>query len=47
MDVPISEVGYTSATIRREPTMSMMDMLWHWKTKTNNILAIFRELISF
>jgi hypothetical protein len=31
MGVPTSEVGYTSATTRRETTKSMTDMWWHWK----------------
>jgi hypothetical protein len=30
MGVPASEVGYTSATTRREITKSMTDMWWHW-----------------
>jgi hypothetical protein len=32
MGIPTSEVGYTSATTRRETTKSMTDMWWHWKT---------------
>jgi hypothetical protein len=30
MGVPSSEVGYTSATTRRETTKSIRDMWWHW-----------------
>jgi hypothetical protein len=30
MGVPASEVGYTSATTRRETMKSMMDMWWRW-----------------
>jgi hypothetical protein len=36
MGVSTSEVGYTSATTRRETTKFMMDMWWHWKTTNNN-----------
>jgi hypothetical protein len=36
MGVPASEVGYTSATIRRETTKSMTDMLWHWIKKNTS-----------
>jgi hypothetical protein len=30
MGGPTSEVGYTSATTRRETTKSIGDMWWHW-----------------
>jgi hypothetical protein len=33
MGVPTSEVGYTSATTRRETTKSIRDMWWHWRKK--------------
>jgi hypothetical protein len=39
MGIPTSEVGYTSATARRETTKSMTDMWWQWKTTTNIIEA--------
>jgi hypothetical protein len=37
MGVPTSEVGYTSATTRKETTKSMTDMWWHGKTTTTTI----------
>jgi hypothetical protein len=40
MGVSTSEVGYISATARRETTKSMTDMWWHWETITNNIFNI-------
>jgi hypothetical protein len=33
MGVPTSEVGYNSATTKRETTKSMTDMWWHWIKK--------------
>jgi hypothetical protein len=33
MGIPTSEVGYASATTRRETTEFMMDMWWHWRKK--------------
>jgi hypothetical protein len=33
MGVPIIEVGYTSATTKRETTKFMTDMWWHWIKK--------------
>jgi hypothetical protein len=43
---PASEVGYTSATTRRETTKSMTDMWWHWKTTTfrNKFLEILNNI---
>jgi hypothetical protein len=35
MVVPTSEVGYTSATTRRETTKSVADVWWHWILKKN------------
>jgi hypothetical protein len=44
MGVPTSEVGYTSATTRRETTKSMTDMWWHGKTTTTiNIRRTCKE----
>jgi hypothetical protein len=39
MGVPTLEVGYTSATTRRQTMKSMMDMWWHWKTTTLTLCA--------
>jgi hypothetical protein len=33
MGVPSSEVGYSSATTRRETTKSIRNMWWYWKEK--------------
>jgi hypothetical protein len=46
MGVPTSEVGYASATTRRETMKSMTDMWWHWKTTTTYNTVIYAN-ISF
>jgi hypothetical protein len=38
MGVPTSEVGYTSATTRRETTKSIRDMWGHWIKKNIYLL---------
>jgi hypothetical protein len=45
MGIPTSEVGYTSATTRRETTKSIRDMWWHW-IKKNKIMITNSQLWS-
>jgi hypothetical protein len=48
MGVPTSEVGYTSATTRRETTKYIRDMWWHWikkKKKSGNINRYYNTII--
>jgi hypothetical protein len=40
MGVPTSEVGYTSATTRKETTKSIRDMWWYWETKITTFKLI-------
>jgi hypothetical protein len=48
MGVPTSEVGYTSATTRRETTKSMTGMWWYWIKKhfEINMAAVKLELLG-
>jgi hypothetical protein len=46
MGIPTSEVGYTSATTRRETMKSMTDMWWHWKT-TSNIIRVINQIFNW
>jgi hypothetical protein len=57
MGVPTSEVGYTSATTRRETMKSKMDMWWHWMIKkkkspgviaekTKQMLCLFQQYVG-
>jgi hypothetical protein len=45
MGIPTSEVGYNSATTRREITKSIRDMWWHWVKK--NIRQASLEVMPY
>jgi hypothetical protein len=44
MGVPTSEVGYTSATTRRETMKSIRDMWWYWIFKKNSRKLLYMNL---